>query len=114
MHFVAGLIITGLMAALPLVFAVDLSHPPIALTGWIVFVGALFGLLGLLQFGLIKYILKPAIMEEMKDLPSRKEFNDHVSTDSGFQESADDFMNEVRVFMGVERREFARRKGDPR
>jgi len=114
MHFVAGIFIAGLMVGMPLAFAVDLSHPPVALTGWIVFVVALCGLLGLLQFGLIKYILKPAIMEEMKDLPSRKEFNDHVSTDSGFQKSADDFMDEVRVFMGIERREYARRKGDPR
>lgn len=114
MHFAAGLLITGTMISAPLAFAVDLSNPPIALTGWIVFIISLCGLLGLLQFGLIKYILKPAIVEEMKGMPSRKEFNDHVKIDNDFHTLADDFMNDVRIHLGIEKRISARRKGDPR
>lgn len=113
MHFHAGVLISGLMIGMPLAFAVDLSHPPVALTGWIMFVMALCGLLGLLQFGLIKYILKPAIMDEMKGMVTGTDFRSHVSDDKAFQQTADDFMDDVRVHMGIERRQHARRKGDP-
>ncbi len=113
MHYYAGVLISGLMIGMPLAFAVDLSNPPVALTGWILFVMSLCGLLGLLQFGLIKYILKPAIMDEMKGMVSGADFKAHVADDSEFQEKADDFMDDIRVHMGIERRHQARRKGDP-
>jgi hypothetical protein len=113
MHFKLGIVITTLLAGLPLAFAIDFSHPPVALTGWILFVMSLFGLLGLLQFGLIKYVLKPAIMEEMKGMVTGTDFKLHVIDDKTFQETADDFMDDVRIHMGIERRQHARRKGDP-
>lgn len=113
MHFVAGLLISMLMLGMPLAFAVDLSHPPAELTGWLVFVISLCGVLGLLQLGLTKYILKPAIMDEMKGLAKQKEFNTHVEDDKDFQGRVDDFMDDVSLKMGVERRHRARRKGDP-
>lgn len=114
MNFVAGLLITGLMAVLPLAFAVDFNHPPTELTGWLGFIIALCGVLGIIQFGLMKYILKPAIMEQMKGMPTQKDFLAHTSSDKEFQDTVTDFMEEIHVEMGIERRRKARRVGDPR
>ncbi len=114
MHFKMGVLITGLLAGLPLAFAVDFSHPPAALTGWLGFVIALFGVLGLLQLGLVKYILKPAIMDEMKGMVSGVDFRAHTVDDKQFQDDVSEFMGQVRDELGIERRQMARRKGDPR
>lgn len=113
MNFVAGLLISGLMAILPVAFAFDLSHPPTELTGWLVFIISLCGVLGLIQLGMNKFILKPAIVEEMKAMPSRSEFDIHVKEDKEFHGAVDDFMDEVRDKLQIERRHRARRRGDP-
>lgn len=104
MYFFLGIVISGLMIGTPMAFAVDIGNPPTQLTGWLVFVISLCGVLGLLQLGLVKFILKPAILDEMKLMLSRLEFNLHVKSNDDFRKEVEIFMDDVRGHTGLIRR----------
>ncbi len=92
MHFIASVLISGLMMGLPLAFGFDVSAPPANLTGWLLFVIALCGVLTLTHTFMVRFILKPVISEALKAVPTRVEFIAHDNKDTEFQKKVEHFI----------------------
>ena len=115
MHLLIGGLISLLLIGMPLAFQAQASipQPPANLTGWLIFLGAAFGMLGILNVLLTKLSIIPAIEARLASVPTKKEFDDHVVKD-------DEFQTDVRSFIErhdedhEDRRHDARRRGDPR
>ncbi len=111
MHFIVGVTASGFMIVLPLLLQFDVSKPPTGLTGWLVFVLSLSGVLGLLQLGIQRFVVGPMMMKALQDIPTRIEFQKHVSDDKEFQDRFEGLIE--RWQHGVpERRQHAQRRGD--
>jgi hypothetical protein len=93
MHFLASIMISGLLMGMPLAFGFDVAKPPENLTGWILFVISLCGLLGLMNTFMTRFILRPIIREELKAVPTRVEFIAHDNKDTDFQKKVEHYMD---------------------
>ncbi len=118
MHLSAGVVISGLMIGTPLAFQVNITQPPVNLTGWLIFAISLGGVLSPSQAGVLirldtKLVINPAIQAQLTGIPSRKEFEAHVKQDDDFQKRVDGFIENYYEGSGVEHRHGARRRGDP-
>lgn len=94
MYFLAGILISGLLMGAPIALGFDVSAPPTNLTGWLVFVISLCGAIGLMNAFFVRFILKPAIQNELKTLPTRIEFEAHDKKDTDFQTRVESFMED--------------------
>ncbi len=92
MHFLASILIGGLMIGMPLAYGADISAPPANLTGWMLFVISLCGVLALINTFMVRFILRPVIREELKAVPTRLEFIAHDNKDTKFQEEVENYM----------------------
>ncbi len=113
MHLSAGVVISGLMIGTPLAFQVNITQPPVNLTGWLIFAISLGGVLSLISILMTKLVINPAIQAQLTGIPSRKEFEAHVKQDDDFQKRVDGFIENYYEGSGVEHRHGARRRGDP-
>ncbi len=93
MHFLGSLIVSGLMIGMPLAYGADVSTPPTNLTGWLLFVISLCGVLTLSHTFMVRFILKPVIRKELEAVPTRSEFLAHDNKDSEFQKKVEYYMN---------------------
>jgi len=103
----------SLMTALPLMLQLDMSHPPVGLTGWMVFIISLFGVIGLMNTLIVKAVLRPEIAKALSEFVSRKEFDRHESSELEFRKRVDGFIDDYWQMDSPERRNGARRRGDP-
>jgi hypothetical protein len=107
-----GALVSGAMMLLPIFLAIDITHPPAGLTEWLVLVISFGGALSLIQIGMQKFFLNPAIMKALENLPTRREFDEHIEQDNKFQDRVDNFITNYYE-SGIDTRHHARRKGDP-
>lgn len=113
MHLFAGLICSVSMMVLPVVLQLDLSKPPVNLTGWLVFAISLGGVLSMVSILMTKLIINPSIQAQLATIPSRKEFDAHVESDKQFHNRVDGFIENYYQGDGIDRRHVAGRRGDP-
>lgn len=97
MYFLASVTISGLMMGAPLAFGFDVSAPPTNLTGWLVFIISLCGAIGIMNAFFVRYILRPAIQNELKaslsTLTTRAEFIAHDKKDTEFQDRVERYID---------------------
>jgi hypothetical protein len=93
MYFLIGITAGGLLMGMPLAFGFDVSKPPVGLTEWFVFVISLCGVMAIVNSFFVRFILKPAIQDQLKTLPTRAEFAAHDQKDTKFQEEVERFMD---------------------
>ncbi len=105
----------------------SIPEAPVRLTGWFLFIAAFAAVVGLVNALFTKAVWKPMMEAEIKKLPTRLEFDTHQADDNTFQDEAREFQNSTVEFRGRmnqflddyyavnnrDKRQNARRKGDP-